>query len=78
MEEGNVIEVRNVSKKFRVYSDRGHSLKEKMLSLRRNRYEEKQVIKDISFDVRRGESIGLIGHNGCGKSTMLKMLTRIM
>lgn len=78
MEEGNVIEVRNVSKKFRVYSDRGHSLKEKMLSLKRNKYEEKQVLKDISFDVRRGESVGLIGHNGCGKSTMLKMLTRIM
>lgn len=78
MEEGNVIEVRNVSKKFRVYSDRGHSLKEKSLSLKRNKYEEKRVIRDISFDVRRGESIGLIGHNGCGKSTMLKMLTRIM
>lgn len=78
MEEGNVIEVRNVSKKFRIYMDRGHSLKEKTLSLKRNKYEEKQVLKDISFDVHCGESVGLIGHNGCGKSTMLKMLTRIM
>lgn len=78
MQDGNIIEVRNVSKSFKVYPDRGHSLKEKMISVHRNRYEVRQVLKDISFDVRKGESIGLIGHNGCGKSTMLKMLTRIM
>ena len=78
MQNGNIIEVRGVSKSFKVYPDRGHSLKEKVLSVRRNRYELRQVLKDISFDVRRGESVGLIGHNGCGKSTMLKMLTKIM
>ena len=74
----NVIEVRNVQKSFKVYPDRGHSLKEKMMSFKRNKYEIKEVLRGVSFDVRKGESIGLIGHNGCGKSTMLKMLTRIM
>ena len=78
MHDGNVIEVRNVSKQFRVYFDKGHSLKEKAISLRRNNYTVREVLKDVSFDVRCGESIGLIGHNGCGKSTMLKMLTKIM
>ncbi len=78
MHDGNVIEVRNVSKQFRVYPDKGHSLKEKAVSIKRSRYTIRQVLKDVSFDVRRGESIGLIGHNGCGKSTLLKMLTKIM
>jgi ABC-2 type transport system ATP-binding protein len=36
------------------------------------------VLRGISFDVKKGEAIGLIGHNGCGKSTTLKLLTRIM
>jgi ABC-2 type transport system ATP-binding protein len=45
---------------------------------KRSRYEERKVLRGISFDVKKGEAIGLIGHNGCGKSTTLKLLTRIM
>lgn len=74
----NVIEVKDVKKKFKVYADKSNSLKERALSLKRNRYEDKWVINGISFNVKKGESIGLIGHNGCGKSTTLKLLTRIM
>lgn len=78
MNPENAIEVRNVQKKFKVYLDKGTSMKEKVLFRNRNRYEDRLVLKDISFDVKKGEAIGLIGKNGCGKSTMLKMLTRIM
>lgn len=78
MKNENVIEVRNVSKQFRVYFDKGHSIKERLLFWKRNRFEWRSVLEDISFSVRQGEAVGLIGHNGCGKSTMLKLLTRIM
>ncbi len=78
MEPCNVIEVKDVEKKFKVYFDKGSQLKEKMLFWQRNRYEDRWVLRGISFQVKRGEAIGLIGHNGCGKSTTLKLLTRIM
>lgn len=74
----SVIKVQNVKKKFRVYLDKGSSLKERFLSFKRNKYEVRTVLDGVSFEVDRGEAVGLIGHNGCGKSTLLKLLTRIM
>ena len=78
MREENAIEVRNVTKSYKVFYDKGSQLKEKMLFKSRNRYENRLVLDDISFDVKKGEAIGLIGHNGCGKSTTLKLLTKII
>jgi ABC-type polysaccharide/polyol phosphate transport system, ATPase component len=78
VKDGNVIEVIDVKKKFKVYYDKGRSLKEKVLFLNRNKYETRWVLNGISFEVKKGEAIGLIGQNGCGKSTTLKLLTRIM
>lgn len=78
MKPENAIEVRDLKKTFKVYLDKGSSIKEKVLFRNRNRYEKRQVLKGISFDVKKGEAIGLIGHNGCGKSTTLKLLTRIL
>ena len=72
-----VISVKDVHKSFKVYFDKGTSLKEKLLFWKRNRHEVRQVLKGISFDIHKGETVGLIGRNGCGKSTMLKMLTGI-
>ena len=73
-----VISVRNVKKMFRVYRDRGNTLKERLLFTARRKYEEHWVLNGVSFEVKRGEAIGLIGQNGCGKSTTLKMLTKIL
>ena len=73
-----VIKVDNVKKYFKVYPDKGKTLKDKVLFHKRNRYEKREVLKGISFEVKRGEAIGLIGKNGCGKSTTLKLLTRIL
>lgn len=78
MKQENAIEVRELKKKFKVYFDKGSELKERLLFKKRNRYEERWVLKGISFDVKKGEAIGLIGHNGCGKSTTLKLLTKII
>lgn len=78
MKEENAIEVHNITKKFKVYLDKGHTIKEKVLFKNRRKYEVRQVLKDLSFEVKKGEAIGLIGKNGCGKSTTLKLLTKIM
>ena len=78
MEKENVIIVENVKKTFKVYSDRGNTLKERIITRGRGKYEKRDVLKGISFNVQRGEAIGLIGKNGCGKSTTLKLLTKII
>ena len=78
MTVGNAIEVSQVSKQFKVFFDKGTSLKEKLLFQNRRRYEERSVLQGISFSVRKGEAVGIIGENGCGKSTLLKLLSRIM
>lgn len=78
MKEGNVIEVNNVYKKFKNYFDKSNNLKEKVLHKDRNKYEEYWVLKGIDFQIKRGEAVGLIGCNGCGKSTTLKLLTKII
>ena len=78
MLSGSAIEVKNISKKFKVYYDKGTTLKEKILFKKRRSFEERIILQNISFQVGRGEAVGLIGHNGCGKSTLLKMLSRIM
>lgn len=78
MKPENAIEVHNITKKFKIYLDKGHTLKERTLFRKRRKYEERNVLNGISFEVKKGEAIGLIGHNGCGKSTTLKLLTRIM
>lgn len=78
MDNSVAIRVENVTKSFKVYFDKGSSLKEKLLFRNRNRYERREVLKGVSFDIKKGEAVGLVGKNGCGKSTMLKMLTRIM
>ncbi len=72
------IDVNNITKSFKVFLDKGSQLKERLLFRKRSRYEERKVLRGISFQVKKGEAIGLIGHNGCGKSTTLKLLTKIM
>lgn len=74
----SVISVKDVEKKFKVYFDKGQSFKERILFRNRNHYEDRWVLKGISFEVEKAEAIGLIGENGCGKSTLLKLMTKIM
>lgn len=74
----SAIIVNDITKSFKVYLDKGSQLKERLLFRKRSRYEERKVLKGVSFTVKKGEAVGLIGRNGCGKSTTLKLLTRIM
>jgi ABC-type polysaccharide/polyol phosphate transport system ATPase subunit len=72
------LQLKKVSKKYRIRRevDGRTSLVRKLLSIR-NRREDFWALKDISFDVQRAEALGIIGHNGAGKSTILKLLSRI-
>ena len=71
----------HVSKRYRIQQEDTenaprHTLIRKLRSLRR-RSQEFWAVRDVSFAVRRGEALGIIGHNGAGKSTILKMLSNI-
>ena len=70
--------VQNVSKRFRIYRDRKSNLKEAITARKRHtRYDEFWALKDVSFEIARGSTFGIVGHNGSGKSTMLKLLSNI-
>lgn len=75
-----IIEVQNVSMRFRMANDRISSIKEYLMQMLRGKlkYNEFEALKGVSFDVDRGEVVGLIGHNGAGKSTMLKVISGIL
>ena len=78
-EEDIAIKVDHVYKSFNIYYDRANTLKERMLFFTRNkRREKREVLKDINLDIKKGETVALIGVNGSGKSTLLKLMTQII
>ena len=77
-ENNKSIIVDHVYKSFEVYFDKANSLKEKLLFWNRNKKEERQVLKDINIEINKGEAVALIGVNGGGKSTLLKLMTKII
>jgi len=74
------VEVKDVTMIFNMASESLGSLKEYFISLARHKlfFEEFRALKNISFDVHRGEVVGLVGTNGSGKSTMLKIIAGVL
>lgn len=74
----NAIEVRNVNKIYRLYDKPSDRLKEAFSLTKKKRSREHRALSDLSFAVKKGETVGIIGTNGAGKSTILKIITGVL
>lgn len=77
MENEVVIKASGISKVYKLYDNKKDRLKEIFTITKKKYYSEYFALKDIGFEIRRGEAIGIIGLNGAGKSTLLKILTGV-
>ena len=80
MENDLMVKVDNVSMRFNLSSEKVDSLKEYIIKTLKGQisYNDFWALRNVSFEVHRGEAVGLIGLNGCGKSTMLKIIAGVM
>jgi lipopolysaccharide transport system ATP-binding protein len=68
------ISVKNIGKCYEIYSKPHHRLFQTLLHGRKQFYKEFWALQNISFEVKKGECVGIIGRNGCGKSTLLQVI----
>ncbi|MBM2818349.1 MAG: transporter binding protein [Nitrosarchaeum sp.] len=75
----SAIVVKNLSKKFRIYHERRNTVYEIITSFfnKKKYYEELTILDNVSFEVNKGEIFGIIGRNGTGKTTLLRLLSQI-
>ncbi len=72
------IRLAGVTRTFRVYHDRGRTLKEALIRRGRSKYDERYALRDVDLQIGPGERVGIMGRNGSGKSTMLKLIAGIL
>lgn len=78
MNQDVAIEVSQVSKKFRLFNSPKERIAEALHPFRKKYHREFWALKDISFDIHRGEIVGILGKNGSGKSTLLQIICSVM
>jgi len=73
------VEVKNLSKKFRIYHEKRDSVYEGIIGWfsKRKNYEDLEVLRNVSFDIKEAEMFGIIGKNGSGKTTLLRIIAGI-
>jgi ABC-type polysaccharide/polyol phosphate transport system ATPase subunit len=74
----SAVVVDNVSKRFRMFHEHNNSLKSALMRGRRSVHDDYWALNNVSFEVPKGSTFGLIGRNGSGKSTLLKCLAKIL
>lgn len=74
----NAIEIKSISKMYKLYDKNSDRLKEALGFRKKKYYHEHYALKDVSFEVHKGETVGIIGTNGSGKSTILKIITGVL
>jgi ABC-2 type transport system ATP-binding protein len=72
------VDVQDVTKRFRLYTEKYQSLKERFLHAGRNPYQDFFALRNISFEIPEGQTVGILGKNGSGKSTLLKCVSGIL
>lgn len=73
-----IIDIKNVSKIYKLYTSPRDRVLETFRIGRKARHKEFAALQDVTFDVRKGEVVGIIGTNGAGKSTLLKIITGVL
>ena len=78
MDQKIAISVRDLNKIYKLYDKPVDRLKEALGLSRRKRYKEHYALRNVDMDIRQGETVGIIGTNGSGKSTILKIITGVL
>ena len=78
MNKNTVIKVQNLTKAYKLYAQPMDRLKESLHPLKKKYHKDFNALTDVSFEIKRGEVVGIIGRNGSGKSTLLKIITGVL
>ena len=78
MQDNIAISVKNLTKVYHLYDNPKDRLKEALNPFKKSYHHDFYAMNDVSFEIKKGETVGIIGKNGAGKSTLLKMITGVL
>ena len=78
MNKNTAIKVQNLTKTYKLYKEPIDRLKEALNPFKKSYHNDFHALKNVSFEIKKGETVGIIGRNGSGKSTLLKIITGVL